>query len=445
MIRISGQDVLALIQGFFRNRRGETPRLEPQKACYGFLYDDTSMLDEVVLLYFAAPHSYTGEEMIEISCHASPYIVNRTIQILVDKGARVAEPGEFTFRSYLNGKRDMTEAEAVTDIIAAESKAQLAAALAQLRGELSKRLQKIRKDLVRFSALLELELDFSEEDVEFANREELIDYCTKLNVELTNLIDSYRTGRKVRNGIQTVLAGVPNSGKSSLLNRLLGEDRAIVSDLAGTTRDAVTETVIVGGILFRFVDTAGIRKTEDPIEKLGVKKSLQYLQESDVRLLLIDPTVFDEINLQEQLSLIPQTLGQKGKIVYLINKIDLLDPNRLKATMEVVFEATGENPLTLSAKKGEGISALRRRLLKISGCNSFNPQSVITNVRHLRLLEVARDALSYVLQGLERGLSTDLLTSDLKQAISSLGEITGDTITGEEVLRHIFSHFCIGK
>lgn len=441
MVRISGNGCTKLLNGLFKvvsMKEG----LKPRHQYFGSLYDGDNVLDEVMVTFFPNPFSYTGEDMLEVSCHASPYIIERLLEILTSHGTRMAKAGEFTFRSYINGKRDMAEAEAVADIIAAESKAQLNVAMAQLKGHLSHQFQSLRDQLLRFTALLELELDFSEEEVEFANRSELVRLCKHISEQIAPLIESYQVGRKIKNGVKTVLAGIPNCGKSSLLNALLGEQRAIVSDIAGTTRDAISETIALGGIPFRFVDTAGIRITNDPIEKLGVEKSFSYVEQSDLVVIVLDPTQQGNITLKHQLNQIPTNLIQAKQSLYLVNKSDCLTHEERQQLKKGLLHL---NPLFISSKTGEGIELVVNKLIELSGSASIKSQHLITNARHLALLKQAHQSLEKVYEGLQNELSGDLLSGDLRVAINALGEITGETITSNEVLHHIFSHFCIGK
>lgn len=444
MLRVSGEGCSNSIKGIFKTKRGETPSLHPRHVYFGDLYDGDKPLDEVTLVYYQAPASYTGEDTIEITCHASPYIVSRLMQLLFQKGARMAKPGEFTFRSYLNGKLDMAEAEAVADIIAAESEAQLNVALTQLRGELSLELGTIRKKLIEFSSLLELELDFSEEDVEFADRSALTSLCQNLITHINRLVDSFETGRKIKQGVQTALVGIPNSGKSSLLNLLLGENRAIVSNIAGTTRDAISATANVGGVPFRFIDTAGLRQTKDPIEQMGVEKSIEYLEKSDLVLFVIDAVSLQSIPLEQQLASIPVSSRCKDTL-FLLNKVDLISQELQEQLLLEVKSQTKGEVLSLSVKQRTGIEELQKALVHRTGYKSVSAETLITNARHLRLLEEALLSLKRLDKGLKEGLSSDLLSGDLRDAIRTLGEITGDAITSEEVLHHIFAHFCIGK
>lgn len=451
LIRVSGEGCLNLLSLFFRPASGKAFSLEPRKVYYG-LFHDEEVLDQVMVVHFATPKSYTGEEMLEITCHASPYIVTRILEALCRKGARMAKPGEFTFRSFLNGKRDMAEAEAVADLLKVESEAQLRVALSQLRGDFSKGLSQLREELLHFIALLELELDFSEENVEFADRAELLRRADTILGEIRKLVESYQTGRKIRNGVKTTLAGIPNSGKSSLLNLLLGQDRAIVSAIEGTTRDAVSETTEIGGMLFRFIDTAGIRQTEDPIEGMGVERALRSVEEADVVLLLIDATRSSKGMLEKQLAVLPFSKIAGKSLLCVLNKIDLVNEAEKARIEKQIVELLSQvctplNPTItlLSAKKGEGLTELKEALLKETGGGTLSPSAIVTNVRHLALLREAESALALVRQGLEKGLSSDLLTIDMYRCVGALGEITGDAITGEEVLHHVFSHFCIGK
>lgn len=441
LIRLSGKELKPLLRKHFRSAKP----LCHAHALYGHMVDGEELIDEVVLTYYQAPHSYTGEDTAEIGCHASPYIVERILNCFIQSGARMANPGEFTLRSYLNGKRDLAEAEAVADLIHAEGEAQHRLAMAQLRGDYSQTLSDVRRRFIEFASLIELELDFSEEDVAFADRDRLIALAQEVRTQIRALIDSYQTGRKIRNGIATVICGIPNAGKSALLNALLRENRAIVSDIEGTTRDTVSETIFIGGYPFRIIDTAGLRHTDNPIEQLGVARSREALSEADIALLLIDATrCAGEQDLAQQLKIADEI---KAPALCVLNKIDLLDERSQTELSERITVRMPKYPLLLvSAKERTGLKALEEAMVRLSATNSAEQASVIvTNLRHLELLEKADKGLDAVLNGLKRNTDSALIALELRTAIDAIGEITGETIRDNDLLGHIFANFCIGK
>lgn len=449
VIRVSGPEALSIALRLFRYR-GETPvaeSIKPRYAYYGEVMAGDELIDEVVLTYFQAPHSFTGEDTVEISCHGSVYIRRRLLESLVGEGCRMAKPGEFTHRAYLNGRMDLSSAEAVADIIASESKAQHQMAMKQLRGGYSEELNALRGELLRLTGLMELELDFPEEDVEFADRSELLALCDKIEQKLRKLIDSYRLGNAVKRGIPVAIVGTTNVGKSTLLNALLGEERAIVSDIHGTTRDTIEDTMHIGGYLFRFVDTAGLRHTEDTIENLGIERSRAKIQEADIILGVLDATRFEAGNQLEYIKEIWLERGERAMLI-LMNKSENLTEEERNQLDQVLCDSLGcsEQPLFISARLGEGIDELREELVKIMDrAQAGEADLIVSNARHHQLLQEAYDALQRMRSGFDMGLSTDLLTLDLRHAITSIGEITGREITSDDTLHYIFAHFCIGK
>lgn len=444
LIRVSGAACDTLVQRIFKTGSKPEP-FKHQHLHYGFIMDGTELLDEVLISFFKAPRSYTGEDMIEITCHASPYIGQRMLEVLCIEGARIAEPGEFTLRSYLNGKRDMAEAEAVGSILQAESAAQLRVAMAQLTGQFSAHIDELRSKLLHFTALLELELDFSEEDVTFANRDELEALCADIINEVEKLIDSYKVGKKIENGVKTSIVGVPNAGKSSLMNQLLGRDRAIVTHIAGTTRDVVSDTTIIDGLLYRLSDTAGLRETEDPIEQIGIERTHASLAEADVVLCVMDGSEQSINTLQEQWQQLPHALIGTTPHLVLLNKSDLLSEAARTAAHATLSGLTNSPIIDLSAKTGLGIAALKEALSQMHRHGSLSANAIVTNSRHLQALQNGHAALLRVSQQLSEGLSGDLVAIDLHSAIDALGEISGSTISSENVLHHIFENYCIGK
>ena len=369
-------------------------------------------IDEALITIFRAPHSYTGEDSVEISCHGSRYIINKVLELLVQAGCRMANPGEFTQRAYLNGKLDLSQAEAVADLIASTNEATHRLAMTQLRGGISTELSNLREQLLKLTSLLELELDFSDhEDLEFADRTQLLELTQHIDAHITRLADSFHVGNALKNGIPVAIVGAPNVGKSTLLNALLGEERAIVSDIQGTTRDAIEDTINLGGITFRFIDTAGIRHTSDTIENLGIERSIAAVQRAQIILMMTEPGVpYPDIPIRED-----QT------VIRIINKTE-----------------------DFQAKYGVGLDRLRQRLID-SVPKASDTDVIITNARHYEALILAHTHLLRILSGLQNNLSGDLLAEDLRLTLDTLAEITGNQITTNEVLDTIFSHFCVGK
>ena len=446
IVRISGAGCLELLDGVVELRRG----IVSEAPGFSLRYGSVPGLDEVLVSIFRAPHSYTGEDMAEISCHASQYIVTELMGKLSAAGARLAEPGEFTQRAFLKGKMDLAQAEAVADLISSTSSAQHRVALNQLKGGYSAELQQIRAELLELTALMELELDFSEEDVEFADRVRLSALLNSAIARCTALSDSFRVGNAIRNGVPVAIIGAPNSGKSTLLNALLNDDRAIVSDIPGTTRDTVEETCVIDGILFRFIDTAGIRNATDEIERLGIERTHRKAAEAEVVLGLIDLSAAgSEEQFQEAAGNIAGMVDlERQKLLILANKADL-GPCNKNVIDSNIFVSRADNKhntieiLPISAKTGLGLEELRSHLVSASGIASANG-TLVTNARHAEALRATASALAAVRSGLASGTPTDLLAEDLRSALGHLGTITGQ-ITTNEVLGEIFSTFCIGK
>ena len=449
VIRVSGPEALPVALRLFRYG-GETPVAEsvkPRYAYYGEVIAGDELVDEVVLTYFRAPHSFTGEDTVEISCHGSVYIRRRLLECLVGEGCQMAQPGEFTRRAYLNGRMDLSSAEAVADIIASESKAQHQMAMKQLRGGYSEELNALREELLRLTGLMELELDFPEEDVEFADRTKLLALCDQIELKLKKLIDSYRLGNAVKRGIPVAIVGTTNVGKSTLLNTLLGEERAIVSDIHGTTRDTIEDTMHIGGYLFRFVDTAGLRETEDTIESLGIERSRSKIKEADIILAVVDGTRISEANQLDYIKSIWDEREERG-LILLVNKSEsLTEADRIGLSEALQTKlSTSTKPIFISAREAKGIDELKGELTRVMETSGANEADlIVSNARHHQLLREAYDALQHMRSGFDMGLSTDLLTLDLRHAITSIGEITGREITSDDTLHYIFAHFCIGK
>ena len=392
------------------------------------------IVDEVVVALFRAPHSYTGEDVVEISCHGSLYIQQRIIELCIANGAFPARAGEFTQRAFLNGKLDLTQAEAVGDLIAAESKAAQQTAMHQLRGGFSAELKAMREELIHFSALIELELDFSQEDVEFADRTQLYQLLDRISASTQRLIDSFRLGNALKNGVSVAIIGAPNAGKSTLLNALLNEERAIVSEIAGTTRDTIEETMNIDGILYRFIDTAGIREqTSDLIEQQGIARSRKKAEEADIILYLYDAT---EDNPEQMATQSAWLEGLQKPHLFLLNKVDIAPPHF----------AGRPDALFISAKTGEGLNELKSRLKRFVMSDEVKPgDTIITNVRHLAALQKIAAAVADIKNGLDGDIPGDLIALDIRQALHYIGEITGQVLHDRDVLGAIFGKFCIGK
>ena len=447
IIRISGTQCFPTLDSlleFTHGNAASSPGYRLKRAQF-------ADVDDVLVGIFRAPHSYTGEDAAEIYCHASPYIVSRILELLCSKGCRMAEPGEFTRRAFLNGKMDLAQAEAVADVIAAQSEAQLRVAGTQLRGGYSSELRQIRASLVELSALMELELDFSEEEVEFADRARLRELLDSATQRCRSLCNSFRAGNAIRNGVPVAIAGAPNSGKSTLLNALLHDDRAIVSPIPGTTRDTIEEGCVLGGILMRFIDTAGLRESDDCIERMGIERSRAKIREAFVVLGVLDAALDPNELLAQACELASCMSSEDQKLVLLLNKLDIADnphanKNVMRANIFVSLLADkgiDANVLEISAKTGLGIDKLLDTL-----ASSCSPDSgidlLVTNARHAEALRASAVALDEVASGLELQLPTDLLAEDLRDAISHLGTITGE-ISTDEVLGEIFGRFCIGQ
>lgn len=438
VIRVSGKGSLELADKVISLRKGSIAQSKGYTLHFGSIFaSDGSLLDEVIVSVFRAPNSYTGEDGVEISCHSSKYIVSETIGLLCKKGCRMAGPGEFTQRAYLNGKMDLAQAEAVADVIAADSKAALRVAQSQLRGEYSAAFKELRDALVRLSALVELELDFSEEEVEFASREMIIGLAESAIAKMSRLRDSYRVGNALKNGVPVAIVGAPNVGKSTLLNALLGEDRAITSDIPGTTRDTVEESIVIEGVRYRFIDTAGIRETEQVIERLGIERSLAKIRDASIVICLLDATKKDES--EKMLSKVESLIDTENqKIIVVANKSDLL-PDSGKENEERV--------ISISALRKEGLRELEKAIVKC-GFADTDERVIVTSTRHYNALSSAVESLRAVVRAVREGISEELLAEDLRAAIRDINSIfasTSDAITPDEVLGEVFGKFCIGK
>ena len=447
VIRMSGKDSIGICSSVFFPF-DITAKLEEKPGftiTYGEIRQEDELIDDVLVSIFRAPHSYTGEDAVEISCHASPYIIQKILEVLVSKGAVAAQPGEFTMRAFLNGKMDLSQAEAVADLIASESRAAHRIAIEQLRGSFSDEISKLRADLLHFASLIELELDFGEEDVEFADRDELRDLVNKVLKITRDLSSSFSLGNAIKNGVPVVIAGLPNTGKSTLLNRLLKEERAIVTEIPGTTRDAIEDVTVIDGIMYRFVDTAGLRETGDIVENLGIRKTLEKIMSATVVLLLADMNEGTAAMSALLEGVREQVTGQDKKLIIMANKIDkdpLYNRDNFVSALEMKPE---EKVLFISALTGEGVEDLKQTLGEILMNERLSSEDVIiTNIRHYEALVQVTESLERVLSGLEDKLPEDLIAIDVRQAIHYLGEITGE-ITTDEILGNIFKNFCIGK
>ena len=435
IIRISGPQALEILSRVFRGK-GDAQTFLPNTIHYGHIveYDAVSQhpvpIDEVMVSVFRAPHSYTGEDCAEISCHGSRYILNKVLALLIEKGCRQAGPGEFTLRAYLNGKMDLSQAEAVADLIASTNKATHQMAMSQLRGHFSSQLAQLREQLLKLTSLLELELDFSDhEDLEFADRSELLELTKTIDHHITRLATSFETGQALKQGIPVAIVGKTNVGKSTLLNRLLKDDRAIVSDIHGTTRDTIEDTIDINGITFRFIDTAGIRQTTDEIEQIGISRTYAAIDKARIVLWLIDSEP-EESEMAEM-----QQRCEDKSLIIIQNKIDKSDDTTSR-----------QGTIAISAKYGQGIDALEQAIYQSANIPTLQENDVIvTNARHYDALVRAHDHLQRVLDGMAQNISGDLLSEDLRLTLDTLAEITGGQITPNEVLGNIFKNFCVGK
>ena len=457
IIRLSGSNAITITDKIFQSANGKSlEEAKPYTLHYGEIKDkDGNTIDDVLVSVFRAPHSYTGENSTEISCHGSRYILQQVLHRFTEVGCRQAEPGEYTRRAYLNGKMDLSQAEAVADLIASTNKATHKMALSQLKGHFSNELSLLREKLLKMTSLLELELDFSDhEELEFADRSELQALAEEINHKITTLAHSFETGNALKQGVAVAIVGKTNVGKSTLLNRLLHEEKAIVSDIHGTTRDVIEDTTLIDGITFRFIDTAGIRKTDDVVENIGIERTFQKMEEAKIVIWLLDEqpsaSEIEEMKLKNQ--------GKKLLVVF--NKMDKLGNDKLafdKFTHSCGSDSSesessegesneAESPLFISARTGENVSSLEQALVRAADIPEITENDVIiTSARHYEALLRAHDSLSRVLESMEMGMSGDIIAEDLKMVLEELGEITGGQISSQETLNNIFKHFCIGK
>ena len=467
IVRISGEDAIAVAGKLLRCRKGSLGDARTHTLKYAeVLCPDGSVLDEVVAAVFRGPHSYTGEDSVELYCHASSYIMERLLEMLVAAGSRIAEPGEFTQRAFVHGRMDLSQAEAVADVIGATSEVEHRVAVNQMRGGYSGELRSLRDRLVELAALLELELDFSEEEVEFADRGKLRGLASGAEAHCRRLADSFRLGNALKGGVPVAIVGAPNSGKSTLLNALLGEERAIVTDIPGTTRDSIEETCVIDGVRFRFIDTAGIRESDDIVERLGIERALAELGKANIVIGMVDGSL-PEDEVRAAAGQIRRLTGEGQRLIIAVNKADIsakglaalirkeggedcskAGESGLAAGSEgdelTKAGCGGESVIAISAKNGSGLPELRGLLAASIGSHG-SADTLVTNARHAAALSAAADSLSRVLSGLDASIPGDLLAEDLRAAISALSGILGEEISADEVLGEIFRKFCIGK
>lgn len=442
VIRLSGEKAISICESVFATKKLKKKGLENKASHtihFGVIHDKEIIIDEVLVSLFKGPHSYTGENTVEISCHGSKYIQQQLLQLFIKHGARTANQGEFTLRAFLNGKLDLSQAEAVADLIASNSATSHQVAMQQMRGGFSDKIKLLRQNLIDFASLIELELDFSEEDVEFADRTDLKNLVNSIQRIVQRLIDSFEVGNVIKNGIPVAIVGKPNAGKSTLLNVLLEEERAIVSEIPGTTRDVIEDELNIDGVLFRIIDTAGIRETSDIIESIGVGKTYEQIKLSSIAIYLVDVLKLSATELKKTVEELKPQLNN-SQLVLVANKID-------KESIDYIRQCFSDFPemLYISAKERIGIDELKKHLVKLFDAQTINiTETIVTNVRHVEALRNTNEALLKVLEGLNSNVSGDFLAMDIRQALHYLGTITGE-ISSEDLLTNIFSRFCIGK
>lgn len=445
VIRISGPEAISKVAQIYQSKFNATKSLndaESHTIHLGYVMDGDTIVDEALFSIFKNPHSYTGEDVVEISTHGSIYIQQKVLELLNKIGIRNADPGEYTFRAFWNGKMDLTQAEAVADLIASDSKASHEIAIKQMRGGFSNQIKDLRDQMINFAALMELELDFSEEDVEFADRTQFYDLLNKLQSILKRLADSFAFGNVIKNGVPVAIVGAPNAGKSTLLNALLNEERAIVSDIEGTTRDTIEETIYIDGVGFRFIDTAGIREAGDTIERIGIEKTFEKIDNASIIIYLYDANITADNQIANQLD----DLQRRGKILFNVaNKIDV-NNNKSAISDAIKQEFKDVVHLEISAKDQYNIEALKENLIhqiKLKGTNQDD--TIVTNSRHLEALQNTLSQIGKIKQGMDMGLPGDLLAMDIREALTYLGHITGEIDVDQDILGTIFGKFCIGK
>jgi tRNA modification GTPase len=448
IIRLSGKDAISIAAEVFQSVSGKNIALQKTHTIHlGHIMDGAKTYDQVLLSIFKGPNSYTGENVVEISCHGSVFIQQQIIQLLLRKGAKMAQAGEFTLRAFLNGKLDLSQAEAVADLIASDNEASHQIAMQQMRGGFSNEIAKLREELINFASLIELELDFAEEDVAFADRTAFNELLARIEFVLKRLLDSFAVGNVIKNGIPIAIVGEPNVGKSTLLNALLNEERAIVSDIAGTTRDTIEDEQVIDGIGFRFIDTAGIRETKDVVESIGIQKTFEKIEQAQVVLFLIDSLqliIENENKFKIEIEKIKNKFPQKP-VVMIINKIDFLNEEQRVLLLEKLSIINYPLSITISAKQKVGIDELKNTLLSFVNTGALrNNETIVTNSRHYDSLLKALEEIQKVKWGLDAGISSDLMAIDIRSALYFFGEITGE-VTNDELLGNIFANFCIGK
>ena len=446
IIRLSGKDAIKIAADVFQSVSGKDITKQKTHTIHlGHIVDNGKVYDQVLLSIFKGPNSYTGENVIEISCHGSTFIQQQIIQLLLRKGAKMAQAGEFTLRAFLNGKLDLSQAEAVADLIASDNEASHQIAMQQMRGGFSNEIAKLREELLNFASLIELELDFAEEDVEFADRTQFHELLERIEFVLKRLIDSFAVGNVIKNGIPVAIVGEPNVGKSTLLNALLNEERAIVSDIAGTTRDTIEDELVINGIGFRFIDTAGIRETKDVVESIGIQKTFEKIEQAQVVIYLFESSKFQVSGSQyiTEIEKIKNKYPLKQLIV-VVNKIDLISESEVNQIRQQL-KKLNVKLATISAKEKSGIDTLKEELLSLVNTGALrNNETIVTNTRHYDSLLKALEEVQKVKWGLDSGLSSDLMAIDIRSALHYFGEITGE-VTNDELLGNIFANFCIGK
>lgn len=444
IIRVSGNNAINITEKIYSPaRKGNTlANQQPSTISFGYISNDNELIDEVLVSLFRAPHSYTGEDTVEITCHGSSYILQQVMQLLIKNGCRSAMPGEFTQRAFLNGKMDLSQAEAVADLIASSSAATHRLAMSQMRGGFSKELNDLREQLLNFTSMIELELDFSEEDVEFADRHALRELADNIEKVISKLADSFNVGNAIKKGIPVAIIGETNAGKSTLLNALLNEEKAIVSDIHGTTRDVIEDTVNLHGVTFRFIDTAGIRETTDTIETLGIERTFQKIEQAEIVLWMID-SMGDRASF-EQLSKEILPLTKNKKLILVFNKADLINDDQKKELL-LMADSLDIEYVFISARKRQNIELLENKLIVAAALPEISQNDVIvTNVRHYEALINARDSIRRVKEGLSMNISGDFLSQDIRECLHYLSDIVGE-VSNHSVLENIFKNFCIGK
>jgi tRNA modification GTPase len=450
VIRVSGNDAISICKSVFNSVSGKDISKKKSHTLHlGHIVDGEKVIDQVLLSIFKGTNSYTGENTIEISCHGSTYIQQQIIQLLLRKGCRMANAGEFTLRSFLNGKMDLSQAEAVADLISSDNEASHQIAMQQMRGGFSNEIMQLRQELLNFASLIELELDFAEEDVAFADRTQFRDLLNRIEFVLKRLIDSFAVGNVIKNGIPIAIVGEPNVGKSTLLNALLNEERAIVSEIAGTTRDTIEDELVIGGIGFRFIDTAGIRDTEDIVESIGIKKTFEKIEQAQVVLYLVDGS---RLSVEGKLDAILVEVGKtrnqfpQKPILIIINKMDLISPEIItKIDSKLTTNNQQLTTIYISAKENIGVDDLKNQLLSFVNTGALrNNETIVTNTRHYDSLLKALEEIQKVNFGLQSNISSDLMAIDIREALYHFGMITGE-VTNDELLGNIFANFCIGK